>query len=58
MAITNVACPDCGKQTNGTIPRNATLQKVKRKSRNVKSSRSTTNTCVNCGYRFYVQYTS
>jgi endogenous inhibitor of DNA gyrase (YacG/DUF329 family) len=57
MATVNVVCPRCGKEVKGTIPRDAKINKVNRKSHSV-GSNYTQNKCPECGGTFYVGYRS
>lgn len=57
MAVVNVACPYCGKEANATIPRDAKLYDVKKKSSSTRGKGTSTTSCKNCSATFATSYT-
>lgn len=57
MAVTNVACPHCGKETLMTVPSNDnSVIKVQQGSFGHHSGQKTTVACQNCDQDFYGWY--
>ncbi|WP_157745923.1 hypothetical protein [Halorubrum trapanicum] len=51
MPTTNVACPNCGEDTRGTLPEKGA--KITGVSRNISTYNFTTS-CSNCGFKFSI----
>jgi hypothetical protein len=58
VAVENVVCPYCGKQTPATVQAGTSIQKVQTANnyKRLKKSRRTKNACQKCGKKFYAQY--
>ncbi|ERJ05700.1 hypothetical protein HLRTI_002322 [Halorhabdus tiamatea SARL4B] len=57
MAVVNVACPYCGEEANASLPRDAKLYDVKKKSKHCQGNGTSTTSCKNCGHTFATSYT-
>ena len=58
MAVTNVACPYCGRETLATLPEGKKVKSVHPWDASISHDWEVAAACQNCGEKFHVVVTS